>query len=59
MILEFKELVFLAVNLVMASSIVITNKMSIDQLKGNQKDLKECLKELQETVNNLRVKVGL
>jgi len=42
-----------------AVNVVHSNKMNIDELKRQHADLKEWIKQLQEKVNDIRVKVGI
>jgi hypothetical protein len=42
-----------------AVNVVNSNRMSINELKRQHQDLKEWIKQLQDKVNDIRVKVGI
>ena len=56
---EAKDLITIAVNIVLVTSVVVSNKNHVTQLREQNKELKQWLLNLQETVTNLRDKVGL
>ena len=56
---KIKDLMFIATQVVIATTVIVTNKQSINYLKQESADTKDWLKQLQETVTELRVKIGL
>lgn len=57
--LDIKTLGFLLVQFAMVIVIINNNRNTAKYLKEQGEEHKEWLKELQKTVNDLRVKVGL
>ena len=57
--LEFKDFVFLATQVVIVTTVVVNNRLSIQYLKEQNEDHKNWIEQLQKTVADLRVKVGI
>lgn len=58
MSLELKDWLAIIVQFVFMTSIVVTNKVMVQNLKEQTNDLKKWLEKLSETVTTLRVEVG-
>ena len=56
--LTLKGFIFILVQAVLVTSVIVSNRNHVTQLKEQNTELKQWLVKLQETVTNLRVKVG-
>lgn len=54
-----KDVFYIATQLVIVTSVVVTNKQNIAYLKKENAEHKSLLKELQDKLNDIRVKVGI
>lgn len=56
---DFKDMVFLGTQVVVVGSAIVTNRESIKYLKTQSAEHKDLIEKLQETVVDLRIRVGV
>ena len=57
--LNLKDFIFVIMQIVVITTVVVTNRTLIGFLQNQNEDLKECIKEMQKIITALRVKVGI
>lgn len=57
--LTLKDFIFILVQAVLVTSVIVSNKTHVTQLKEQTNSLKSWLEKLQKTVVNLQVKMGV
>lgn len=57
--LNLKDFIFVIMQIVVITTVVVTNRTHIGFLQNQNEDLKECVKEMQKIITALRVKVGI
>ena len=57
--LGLKDFVFIIMQIVLITTVVVTNKIHIGYLRRQNEGLKECINEMQKIITELRVKVGI
>ncbi|PCC12896.1 hypothetical protein CIK86_06170 [Pseudoalteromonas sp. JB197] len=57
--LTLKDFVFIIMQIIVITTVIVTNKIHIGFLQGQNEDLKNCIKEMQKIITELRVKVGI
>jgi hypothetical protein len=57
--LNLKDFIFIIMQIVVITTVVVTNRTHIVFLQNQNEDLKECIKEMQKIITALRVKVGI
>ena len=57
--LNLKDFIFIIMQIIIITTVVVTNRTHISFLQNQNEDLKECIKEMQKIITALRVKVGI
>lgn len=57
--LTLKDFIFIIMQIIVITTVVVTNKTHIGFLQNQNEDLKNCIKEMQKIITELRVKVGI
>jgi len=57
--LNLKDFIFITMQIVVITTVVVSNRTHIVFLQNQNEDLKECIKEMQNIITALRVKVGI
>lgn len=57
--LTLKDFIFIIMQIIVITTVVVTNKTHIGFLQSQNEDLKNCIKEMQKIITELRVKVGI
>ena len=57
--LNLKDFIFITMQIVVITTVVVSNRTHIVFLQNQNEDLKECIKEIQNIITALRVKVGI
>ncbi|MEZ7276059.1 hypothetical protein [Pseudoalteromonas sp. 68 DY56-GL68] len=57
--LSLKDFIFIIVQVVLITSVIITNKIHIGYLRKQNEGLKECIDDMQKIITELRVKIGI
>lgn len=57
--LTLKDFIFIIMQIIVITTVVVTNKTHIGFLQNQNEDLRNCIKEMQKIITELRVKVGI
>lgn len=57
--LTLKDFIFILMQVVLITSVIITNKIHIGYLRKQNEGLKKCIEDMQKIITELRVKVGI
>ena len=57
--LNLKDFIFIIMQIIIITTVVVTNRTHIGFLQNQNEDLKEFIKEMQKIITALRVKVGI